>query len=223
MGASVSATTAIIANVALAFESALSSATRSAQTVSPYDAFSTLQPVIDAAVGGQQRRADLEIRVRRDGAVARRRARPSTSASIQRRPMMPSSKRDELVAHAAGRLDHFFLGQRLRQDAGRHVRDARDARAPRCPCGARRSPRAPWTCRRRRRRACGTRESRPASRSSARSRRCRRRARSAGRSRPRASSASAAQALRVDLRHVRESGGRIDRRSGRSADWCRAG
>src|SRR5258708_6907509 len=45
VGALVSATTAIIVKSRFPSESALSSATRSAQTVRPYDAFSTLHPV----------------------------------------------------------------------------------------------------------------------------------------------------------------------------------
>src|SRR5437899_205289 len=44
VGAAVSAATAIIVNSRSPSERALSSATRSAQTVRPYDAFSTLQP-----------------------------------------------------------------------------------------------------------------------------------------------------------------------------------
>src|SRR5687768_4398863 len=65
------------------------------------------------------------------GAIARSRAsraaatRRVTSASETLKDAL--QQRDELVADAAGGLDHFFFGERLRQDACRHVRDTGNA------------------------------------------------------------------------------------------------
>ena len=55
-----SATTAMRVNTVMPSDSALTSATRSAHSVSPYVAFSMLQPVIDPPVVGLERRAHLE-------------------------------------------------------------------------------------------------------------------------------------------------------------------
>src|SRR5688572_12514146 len=65
--------------------------------------------------------------------VAMARVRASRAASTSRWTVASESlkdalqERDELVPHAAGRLNHLFFSQRLREDAGRHVRDARNA------------------------------------------------------------------------------------------------
>src|SRR5262245_21646654 len=105
-------------------ESALSRATRSAHTVRPYDAFSTLHPPTIRPLRVSSAAPTLKPE---KGAMARWRA--SRAAATSRSESLNDALKhgDELVPHAAGGLDHLFFGQRLRQDSGGHVRDAGNA------------------------------------------------------------------------------------------------
>ncbi len=132
--------------------------------------------------------------------------------------MIASSSAMNCAAHAARGLHHLVVIERLRQHAGRHVGDARDAQHLQCPCAARRSLPAPSTCRPRRRQSSAGSGSPPASRSSGRARRRRRRARSADAGARGRFVGQRAQARRVDLGHVRESAApKRGRRSARSS------
>ena len=127
MGAFVSATTAMAVNCAVTVGERLEQRDAFGAHRQTVGRVLDVAAVDDLAVGGQQRRADLEVRVRRD------RARAGVACGLDERvifrawPMMPSSRPMKDLPHTAGRLDDFFLGQRLRQDAGRHVRDAGNA------------------------------------------------------------------------------------------------
>ena len=79
----------------------------------------------DRAVGGFERGADLESGVRRDGAFAGPRA-PRRRGG-QSRSMMPSSSAMNWPRTRSAVSITSSWTQRLRQDAGRHVGDARDA------------------------------------------------------------------------------------------------
>src|SRR5689334_6962383 len=91
-------------------ESALRSATRSAQTVRPYDAFSTLQPPKTRPARVRSAAPTLKPEY---GAMARSRAARAavTRASLSEALNRPLQQRDELVPHAPRRLDDFFLRQ----------------------------------------------------------------------------------------------------------------
>src|SRR5687768_504576 len=101
-------------------------ATRSAQTVSPYVAFSMLEPpmIVPSAVSRAAPTLKPEYR-----ACAWRRAR--RAAAISARASEPGKnflrQGDERAAYAACRLEDFFVVQGARQHACRHVRDARDS------------------------------------------------------------------------------------------------
>ena len=83
----------------------------------------------DDAVRGLERGADLETREVGDGVLARR-ARGRDERSQRRSDVALNDflqQRDELAAHPSRRFHHLVVIERLRQHAGRHVRDARDA------------------------------------------------------------------------------------------------
>src|SRR5262245_61001626 len=115
-------------------ESALNMATRSAQTVSPYVAFSTLQPVtiVPSSVSSAAPTLKCEY-----GATACSRARRAAATSAARAASTRDERSepandalqesDELAAHAARRFHHFVVMQRLWQHTRGHVRDARNA------------------------------------------------------------------------------------------------
>src|SRR5262249_11303623 len=121
VGAAVSATTAISANSRAPSESALSSATRSAQTVSAYVAFSTLQPVkiFPSLVRSAAPTLKFEY-----GAEAFVRASRAAATSRSESLNDPLQECDELLTHASGRFDHFLCRDRLRQDARGHIGNA---------------------------------------------------------------------------------------------------
>src|SRR5579862_2079856 len=62
------------------------------------------------------------------GAMAWSRAARAAATSASKSLKRALQKRHELAAHARRRLDDFLFGERLRQNAGGHVRDARDAK-----------------------------------------------------------------------------------------------
>src|SRR6187401_672553 len=124
VGASVSATTASIVKSRWPSVSALSKATRSAQTVSPYVAFSTLAPVMTVPSRVSSAAPTLKCEY---GATARSRASRAAATRRSESAKDALQQRDERGPHAASRLDDLFLGEQLRQDARGHVRDAGDS------------------------------------------------------------------------------------------------
>src|SRR5687767_4018807 len=107
-------------------DKAFSSATRSAQTVRPYEAFSTLQPPYTRPSAVISAAPTLKPEY---GATACSRAcRAAVTSAAASKPLKDAlQQRDERVPHAARGLNYFFLGQLLIEDSGRHVRDARNA------------------------------------------------------------------------------------------------
>src|SRR6187399_1350956 len=126
VGAAVSATTTTRRKRRCPSEIALNMATRSAQIVSPYVAFSTLQPVMIVPSDVSSAAPTLNPE---NAAWACRRAR--RAAAISARASEPGKdflqQSDERTAHATGGLHHFLVVEDARQDTSRHVRDARDA------------------------------------------------------------------------------------------------
>src|SRR5438105_8730077 len=104
-------------------ESALKTATRSAQIVSPYVAFSTLQPVITAPSAVSSAAPTLNCEKVATACSRARRARSTSASELTNDPLQ---ERNELSPDPPRRLHHVGVIERLRQDAGRHVRDARN-------------------------------------------------------------------------------------------------
>src|SRR5687767_6777197 len=124
VGALVSATIAMRRNWRWPSEIALKTATRSAHIVSPYVAFSMLQPVTTwpSAVSSAAPTVKVEY-----GACAYSRA--LRAAAIRSESLNDAlEERDERAAHATRGFHDLVMHERLRQDAGGHVRDARDAK-----------------------------------------------------------------------------------------------
>lgn len=142
VGLAVSAATAIMTKSRWPSESAFSSATRSAQTVSPYEAFSTLQPVYvvpsaesnaaptlnreyGAAANALAERA-AATRLRLCLAVASAAARLRLFARVfLDAPKHALQQADEFRPYSRGGLDDLLGRDWLREDASSHVRDAR--------------------------------------------------------------------------------------------------
>ena len=110
--------------------------------------------------------------------------RPATTASAdgQSRSMIPSSSAENSPCTRARNRHDLVVIERLRQHAGRRVRDAGDPEHLDAHVARRRSPPAPWTCRRHRRQSSAGIGFPPASRSSDRAAPRRRRAPAATRS-----------------------------------------
>src|SRR5438270_7493558 len=119
-------------------------ATRSAQIVRPYVAFSMLQPVTTVPSAVSSAAPTLKCENAAEACSRARRAAATSSACVGRPPggrrsetaNDPLQQRDELPAHAPRGLHHLGVIERLRQDAGGHVGDARnpeylDAHMPR--------------------------------------------------------------------------------------------
>src|SRR3954469_22984585 len=140
VGSSVSATTETRRNFVCPSESALNIATRSAQMVRPYVAFSMLQPVmiIPSAVSSAAPTLNPENRACAFRRAFRAAAINAFVASLDGNDVRllrlaasdtldnPFKQRDERPAHEAGRLHHLGVIQRLRQHTRGHVGDARD-------------------------------------------------------------------------------------------------
>src|SRR5688572_31015668 len=103
-------------------ERALSKATRSAQVVSPYVAFSTLQPrtISPLAVSSAAPTRNPEY-----VAIARSRATRAAATSASEPANDTLQQCDEDAANPLRRFHHFIMMQRLIDDAGSHVGDAR--------------------------------------------------------------------------------------------------
>jgi hypothetical protein len=121
--------------LAVAFESALNIATRSAQTVRPYVAFSMLQPVTIVPSRGFERSADFETEYSACACSRTARAAAISASSFGSRPAAffgsripdPGSRsdcaleslndsleqRDQRVADAAASRDHVVMHDRL--------------------------------------------------------------------------------------------------------------
>src|SRR6187401_1289564 len=99
-------------------ESALNIATRSAQIVSPYVAFSMLHPLMTTPSLVSSAAPTLKCE---KSACANSRAR--RAAAMRSEPLNDAfQERHERSPHAARRLEHISMIERLRQDPGSHVR-----------------------------------------------------------------------------------------------------
>ena len=187
---------------------------RSAQRRSAVAAARPRRPVDDAAVA-PLRRSPLR------GAGCR--TAIAIQLGVRAGSMMPSSSAMNCAAHAARRLHHFVVIERLRQHAGGRVGDARDAEHLDAHV-----PRDDRLGHGRHADGIGAdrpqeRGSPPAFRSSARAPRRRRRGRAACRCAARGLVGDARAAASSRPRSCRETAGRSARRSARPADCCPAG